>query len=268
MAMARAISALTFAVAGFAATGCGNSSLPFGNDPAFIWWTDHETGDLSDWTGGVSPGGFILQGQSRVEVVKGIARSGDYALHIQDDSPDMRDFPLAARNGPLPVEVYCSAWYFLPQPLRPKKYWWFMLFRSREPGKNPDFRDEVALSFTSLPDGSVGTRVNRRSATLPPDSTELDESVAPQLDLPVPTAQWFHIEVFHRTGTDDSGHLTVWQDGQLTFDLVGHNSLNNNAEWMVGGVVDALTTSASELFIDDAAITKRRIGPLPPFTRQ
>ena len=268
MFVARAISALTLALAGFAAAGCGESSLSFGNDPAFIWWTDHETGDLSGWTGGTPNGGFTIPGQSRVEVVKGIARSGEYALHIQDDSPDSRDYPLAARKGPLPVEVYCSAWYYLPEPLRPKKYWWFMLFRSRQPGANPDFRDEIALSFASRPDGSVGTRVHRRSPMLPPDSTELDESVAPELNLPVPIAQWFQIEVFHRTGTDDSGQLTVWQDGQLTFDLVGRNSQNNHAEWMVGGVVDALTTSASQLYIDDAAIAKRRIGPVQPFTRE
>ena len=39
----------------------------------------------------------------------------------------------AARNGPLPVEVYCSAWFYMPGPLKPKNYWWFVLFRSRQP---------------------------------------------------------------------------------------------------------------------------------------
>jgi hypothetical protein len=166
--------------------------------------------------------------------------------------------------------VYCSAWYFLPEAVQPKKYWWFMLFRSRDvpAAVGDDFRDEIAVSFTSGTDGSVGTRVFRRSAALPIDSTELDESVAPVLELPVPIARWFHIEVFHRTGSDDSGHLTVWQDGKLTFDVAGPNSLTDHAEWMVGGVVDSLATTASELFIDDAAMTKRRIGPTRPFARE
>lgn len=270
MAVARALSALTFATLGFAAAGCGDSSLTFGTDPDFIWWTDHETGDLSEWTGGAPAGGFTILGHSTVEVVKGTAHSGDYALHIRDDSPDMRDFPLAARNGPLPVEVYCSAWYYLPEPVQPKQYWWFMLFRSRNvPEAVGDyFRDEIALSFISRPDGGTGTRVLRRSLALPVDSTELDESVAPELELPVPIARWFHIEVFHRTGSDDSGQLSVWQDGVLTFDIAGPNSLTDHAEWMVGGVVDGLNTPASELYIDDAAITKRRIGPTRPFARE
>jgi hypothetical protein len=250
--------ACMFLVAALAA--CGDTSFSFGQHPDVTWWTDHETGNLSDWTGSVAPGGFILPGNSRVEVVKGIARSGDYALLIQDDSPNNRDYPLAARNGPLPTEVYCSAWYYMPEPIRPKTYWWFLLFRSRHaPYDAGSFRDEVNLSFTTRPDGSVGTRLS---------SPDLGESVTPLVDLPVPVGQWFHIEVFHRTGTDDSGVVDVWQDGVETFHAPGKNSETDYAEWMVGGVVDALTTSASQLYIDDAAISKRRLGPLPPFSRE
>jgi hypothetical protein len=250
-------------------SGCGDTSFSFGNHPDVTWWTDHETGDLSDWKESTPPGGFILPGSSRVDVVKGIARSGKYALLIQDKSHDTRDFPLAARNGPLPVETYSSAWYYMPAALQPKSYWWFVLFRSRHsPYDMGSFRDEIAVSFTSRPDGGVGTVVRRRSAMSSPTSTELDESVAPLVDVAVPVGQWFHIEVFHHTSTDDSGHLMVWQDGELTFDVTGRNSETNWAEYMTGGVVDALTTDASQLYIDDAAISTRRLGPLPPFTRE
>ncbi len=256
MAVTRTMAALAFALL----TGCSDSSFSFGSHPDIIWWTDHESGDLSDWTGSVPPGGFILPGSSRVEVVKGLARSGQYALLVQDNSPDARDYPLAARNGPLPVDVYCSAWYYLPEPLRPKSYWWFVLFRSRHPPYDTgSFRDEVNVSFTTRPDGSVGTRVS---------SPDLGESVPPVLDLPVPIARWFQIEVFHRTGTDDTGEVDVWQDGELTFHVTGRNSETTFAEWMVGGVVDSLTTAASQLYIDDAAISKRRLGPVPPFARE
>jgi hypothetical protein len=272
MAVTRSIPARAAAAVLFCAliAGCGDAAFSFGNHPDVIWWTDHESGDLSDWTGSVAPGGFILTGNSRIEVVKGLARSGEYALLVQDNSHDTRDYPLAARNGPLPTDVYCSAWYYMPAPLRPSKYWWFFLFRSRQAPYDSvsKFRDEIALSFTPRSDGSVVTSLLQRSSMLPPDSPELDESVPPVVELPVPVAQWFHIEVFHRTGTDDTGHVTVWQDGELTFDVGGRNSETNHAEWMIGGVVDALTTNASQLYIDDAAISKRRLGPAPPFTRE
>ena len=172
--------------------GCSDSSFTFGNHPDVTWWTDHESGDLSDWTGSTAPGGFIILGNSRVEVVKGLARSGDYALRVQDESHDNRDYPLAARSGPLPIEVYCSAWYYMPQPLRPKSYWWFALFRSRQPPYDAEakFRDEIAVSFTTRPDGRVGTSLLKRSAMSAVDSPELDEAVPPKLELPVPVAQW------------------------------------------------------------------------------
>jgi len=270
MAMTRTVAALALLFSSALLAGCSASSFSFGNHPDVIWWTDHESGDLSEWKEGAPNGGFILPGNSRVEVTKGIARSGEYALHIQDQSHDARDFPLAARNGPLPVEVYCSAWFYMPAPLKPKDYWWFVLFRSRQPPYDDKaaFRDEIALSFTTRADGSVGTVVRARSPMNTPDSKELDASLPPLLDLPVPVGQWFHIEVFHRTGTDDSGHFMVWQDGQLTFDVAGRNAQTTWAEWMLGGVVDALTTDASQLYIDDAAMAKRRLGPTAPFSRE
>jgi hypothetical protein len=250
-------------------SGCGDVAFSFGKHPDVTWWTDHETGDLSEWKESTPPGGFILPGNSRIEVVSGIARSGHYSLLVQDKSHDTRDFPLAARNGPLPIEMYSSAWFYMPAALQPKSYWWFMLFRSRHaPYDSGSFRDEIALSFTSRTDGSVGTVIRTRSPGSSPTSTELDESVPPLVDRPVPVGQWFHIEIFHRTGTDDSGHMTVWQDGELTFDFSGRNSETNWNEWMVGGVVDSLTTDASMLYIDDAAISTKRLGPLPPFTRE
>jgi hypothetical protein len=245
-------------LASLAASGCGERSMSFGDDPDVIWWNDHESGDLSGWTGGVAPGGFILPGSSEVEVVKGIARSGQYALLVNDKSPDARDYPLAARNGPLPLEIYCSAWYYLPLPLHPKTYWWFMLFRSRHPPyDSQSFRDEVHLSFTVRADGTMGSVL---------ESPEWG-SVQPLVDREIPVGRWFHIEAFLRTAADPSGEVMVWQDGELTFHATGQTSETTYTEWMVGAVADGLTTPASQVYIDDAAISRRRLGPLPPFTR-
>jgi hypothetical protein len=257
--MRRSPLVLLTALASLANFGCGDRSLWFGDDPDIIWWNDHESGDLSGWTGGVSPGGFVIPGRSSVEVVKGTARSGQYALLVTDMSPNMRDYPLAARNGPLSLEVYASAWYYLPLQLRPTTYWWFMLFRSRHPPyDSQSFRDEIQLSFTTRADGTMG------SVLLSPELG----TVAPLTDREIPVGRWFHIEAFLRTATDDSGEIRVWQDGDLTFQATGRTSETTYTEWMVGGVVDGLTTPASQIYIDDAAISRRRLGPLPPFTRE
>jgi hypothetical protein len=134
-----------------------------------------------------------------------------------------------------------------------------MLFRSRHPPyDSQSFRDEVRLSFTTRPDGTMG------SVLMSPDLG----TVQPLVDRDVPIARWFHVEIFLRTGTDASGEVMVWQDGELTFHANGKNSETAYSEWMVGAVVDALDSTASQLYIDDAALCRHRLGPLPPFTRE
>jgi hypothetical protein len=238
--------------------GCTEHSLQFGDDPRLLWWTDHETGDFSDWLGKSQQGGFVLTGGSRVEVVAGIARSGTHALRITDESPAARDFPLVARNGPLPTGVYTSAWYYVPRALHPLSYWWFVLYRSRHPPyDSAAFRDELRLSFTTRPDGSMGSVL----------ITEELGTIQPLIDREIPVATWFHIETYLYATDGADGEFKAWQDGQLTFQAKGKMMETTWAEWMTGGVVDGLTTDAAELYIDDAAISERRLGPLPPFER-
>jgi hypothetical protein len=239
--------------------GCSEDSLYLGEDPRLLWWTDHESGDLSDWVGKSGQGGFILPGNSRVEVVSDNARSGTHSLLIRDLTPDQRDFPLAARNGPLPEGVYASAWYYLPRAVQPISYWWFVLYRSRHPPyDNRSFRDEIRLSFTTRPDGSMGCEL----------LTEELGKIAPLVEREIPVGRWFHIETYLRATAGSDGELNVWQDGEQTFHATGKMMETGWAEWMIGGVIDGLATDASDLYIDDAAISKERLGPLPSFTRE
>jgi len=252
LARARYLAAIVFLL------GCSDRSLSFGDTPNVLWWTDHETGDTSDWLGKSGNGGYILPGNSRVQVVEGIARSGTHALLIADDSPTQRDFPLAARNGPLPIGVYTSAWYYLPKPLFPKSYWWFVLYRSRHsPYDFNSFRDEIHLSFTNRPDGTMGTTLQ---------TVELG-TIQPLVDREIPVARWFHVETYLRATDGSDGEFKAWQDGELTYQVTGKMMETTWAEWMTGCVADALTTDASELYIDDAAVSSERLGPLPPFVR-
>jgi hypothetical protein len=256
MALSRCSLALLVALS--LLTGCTDQSLEFGDDPRFLWWTDHETGDLSDWLGKSQQGGFVLRGGSRVEVVDGIARSGSHALRITDANPTQRDFPLVARNGPLPSGIYTSAWYYLPAPLAPLNYWWFVLYRSRHAPYDMDsFRDEIRLSFTHRPDGSMGSVL----------LTEELGTIAPLVDREIPIGRWFHIETYLRATDGSDGEFKAWQDGELTFQASGKMMETSWAEWMIGGVCDGLTTDANQLYIDDAAVSKERLGPLPPFER-
>jgi hypothetical protein len=238
--------------------GCTDQTQSFGDDPRLLWWTDHETGNLSDWLDKSPPGGFVLPGNSQVVVTQDVAHSGSHSLLIEDESPTHRDYALAARSGPLPPGVYASAWYFLPVALHPVSYWWFVLYRSRHPPYELlSFRDEIRLSFTTRADGSLGTvLVGEEFGT-----------ILPLVDRKIEVGRWFHIETYLRATDGPDGEFDAWQDGELTFHVTGRMMETTWAEWMTGGVADGLTSAASRLYIDDAAISTERLGPLPPFQR-
>ncbi|HEY5377533.1 MAG TPA: hypothetical protein VIK01_27830 [Polyangiaceae bacterium] len=241
------------------ACGCAERTLAFGDDARMLWWTDHETGDFSEWLGKGGQGGFILPGNSLVQITQAHAYSGTHSLLIEDDSPHQRDFPLAARNGPLPPGgAYASAWYYLPAAIHPTSYWWFVLYRSRHPPYTADAnRDEIRLSFTTRADGTMGSVL----------LTEELGTIQPLVDREIVVGRWFHIESYLHATDGDDGEFDAWQDGELTFHATGKMMETSWAEWMTGGIADGLETSGSQLYIDDPAITTERLGPLPPFER-
>ena len=158
----------------------------------------------------------------------------------------------------MPLEVYCSAWYYIPEAIHPKTYSWFVDFRSRHaPFGTQDFTDEIRLSLTTRPDGTMGSVL----------LSEQLGTMQPLVDREIPVGRWFHIEAFLHTATDDAGEFSAWQDGELTFHARGRTMPTTYTEWMIGIVSEGFT-GRSKLYIDDAAISRRRLGPLPPFTRE
>lgn len=246
-----------------AATGCGEPGFSFGDHPDFYWWTDHESPTSRRWTDGPkpgAPGGFIDNpGESRLEVVAGIARSGAHAAHVKVFNPPLASISvaLAGRNGPFPGDAYYSAWFYLPAAPAPRTYWTFFRLRSPASPGETAILDELNLSFTLRADGSLGIDLDWPGHVFP---------LSPN-SVAVPIGEWFQIEAFQHSATEKTGQIQVWQDDVLIFDYEGSTPLTPFVDWSVGAIVDSLKDgSGSELYIDDAAITKRRLGPsAPPF---
>lgn len=85
----------------------------------------------------------------------------------------------------------------------------------------------------------------------------------------MPISKWFQIEAYLRVANDITGHLTIWQNDSIIYDLSGPTAATADVEWLLGSVIEGLALEPGELYIDDAAITRRRIGSLePPFVRE
>lgn len=267
--------------ASFAAIGCSSPAVDLGADPDIVWWTDHESGDTSDWTaGGPSMGRIWSTGPpNQLWVSTDQARSGRYSLRasivtngFSSGGPPMlpsTDGVLAIREAGLPSPAYYSAWYYLPQAAFPgiSTFWLIFKLRSRTSPTDP-ILDLWDIDLSSLASGGPGGDLALDLYRHVPSSGVARQ---PRMANPpaIPIGRWFQIEVFFHAAPDTSGALTVWQDGVPVFDLEDEPTAPSSyVEWSVGSVSTGLAPPVATLYIDDAAVSLRRLGPsFPPFSR-
>jgi hypothetical protein len=83
--------------------------------------------------------------------------------------------------------------------------------------------------------------------------------------VPVPFDTWVQFEVYFVKATNATGRVAVYQNGTLILDREGLATVTNDwLQWDAGGACDALTSSPSTIYIDDATISTLRLGPGGP----
>jgi hypothetical protein len=270
-----------------AAAGCSSPTVDLGGDPDIIWWTNVETGDTSDWTnGGPSVGRIWSYGPAnQLWPSTDVARSGRYSLRASivtngsssSSSPPFvpPDGVLAIREAGLPSVGYYSAWYYLPQPAFPissgpsSTYWLIFKLRSRLDPTNPSSVVELwDIDLSSLTTGGPGGDLALDLVHHPPPPSLAVRQSRIANPPAVPIGRWFQIEVLFHAASDTSGQITVWQDGVSVFDIENMPTAPSNyVEWSVGSVSTGLSPPVATLYIDDAAVSLRRLGPsFPPFS--
>lgn len=259
----RAVARASAAVALSAAlAGCGGAApLGLGTDPDFLWWTDHETGDLRDWLRGAPDlGASYATGGGQVAVQAGTARSGRYALVSTSPAGAGEGGGMSAgqvsRTGSLPTSGYYGAWFYVPAFARPTTYWVFFSFHA---GASTPLWD---LKLAAQADDTLTLQLLHHDTG---DVTALRQ-------LAVPIGRWFQVQAFYRAAGDAADALRIWQDGALVFDVEGPAStpVTDLADlgWTLGTLTDGLTPGPVSLYVDDAFVTTRQIDAEgPPFWR-
>ena len=233
---------------------CGDG-LFIGSD--VLWSARHETGNFSEWT---ATGGGAVEAvaPNAVEISTVRVHQGTYAtrLTITTATAAVQENAVLGRAGGLPEEAYYSAWYYLPQPVAVGIFWVVMKFRERAVADDPATSGELYdLDLRTLPSGEMSLRLydHRRFADIP-------------LDVPdpvVPLDRWFHLEAFYRNAQDDTGRLAYWLDGVPIVDVRGRAMAPNPwVGWQACSVGENLAPTTAVLYVDDAAISRTRVGPL------
>jgi hypothetical protein len=247
--------------AAVALLGCSGKPVALGPDPALSWWTDYETADFSDWTSDGRGSTWTIAGGT-VDVVSDYARSGQYSMRsaVLSSVPAAPSSGGARRTDGLPAEAYYSAWFYVPTPITSTYYWLFSKFRSRTIATDPS-------TFVDVWDMDI--RVQNGSMHFALYSHDSGKDETPLASPPVPIGRWFQLEAFLIPTPEASGRLSVWIDGTLLYDLVDMPTMPSTyAEWSVGGVAEQIAPVPATLYVDDAAISSRRLGPdFPVFWR-
>jgi hypothetical protein len=223
--------------------------------PTILWFADHETGDLSAWhSGGAANGGGQYQSAGQTEVLRERPHGGSYAAKLTIDTTDRADHTARLYRRTVSGGAYYSAWFFFSQIHTPDEWWSIFLFRAqRDPN---DLNTFVNLWNINVERPEGGTLMLSFYDHL------TQRYARPVSPIPLPVAQWTHIEAFFSYVPPDATRITIWQDGQLVLDLPGlGQSPSPYLYWAVGTGSNGLSPSVSSIYIDDAAIATGRLGP-------
>ena len=186
------------------------------------------------------------------------AHSGRYSIKMSSVATDVSgspDTPAGGgvyKEGLFPETAYYSAWYFLPRAYQTTTAWTIMAFKSRADAGVVSHLLDVQLQ--SWPDGEM-------TLTLYDHRPEYLASALPNPPPIVPVGQWFQIEALYRDAADPTGHLEIWLNGAMVYDVSRPTGPNPAVYFSPCSLVNAVTPSPATIYIDDIAISSVRVTP-------
>jgi hypothetical protein len=203
------------------------------------WAAGHEDGTLDEWVAD-GFGWSNAEGSTTLEVVSERARGGERSVLVSIAPPDGELAQVFLARDVPEEEATCGAWYLLEE--------------------TPDANHLVVMKLSS------GASLDRFDVDL-----HAPGGVAPRLRLyehevgwitesatvPFPIGRWVHVEVSIRTARGGVPRLTVFQDGELLFDLDGYDTVPAAPfPCMVGAAARWVTPAPFRVFIDDVTVTR------------
>jgi hypothetical protein len=235
-----------------AAAGAGE------RNPIIVWSAHHETGDLSEWTiDGL--GGEYDTRSGDATVTNAVAYRGRFALALsirdangETGSQATRMFRWGYAGRPLPQAAYYGAWFYFPRRWEPSVYWNIMQWKTK-------VSPTATLPVMTL---NVGSRSGRMFLYLYDHVRDVNAGRAP---IELRPRRWTHIQAYYRFAPDATGRVVLYQDDRKIITADGVETELPSTEvyarqWSINNYTNGLSPSSATIYIDDAAISLRRIG--------
>jgi Polysaccharide lyase len=229
------------------------------DNAAIVWKATHEDGDIREWQ---EHGDFITQGSSAYyNMITSPVHGGNYAVSLTIDTEGFSNSNSYAAYlfywDQLPEDAYYySAWYYIPSGTQPQDWWNVWQWKSTYNGSTDYSVPMHVLDIRERSTGQLSLQLIYR-----PDLT--DKINYSQTIKFVPTDQWFQIEAYYKKGYNHNGQVIIWQDGTEIFNLSGVQTTesDNTIYWSVNHYTDNIVPNLCSIYIDDAAISTKRLGP-------
>jgi hypothetical protein len=219
----------------------------------YLWSAQHETGDLSEWLLDGKGGSSADPPDTSLSVSTDFAHSGKYSVKLSNAAVSDYETTRLWRQDDYPEEAYYSAWYYLPQAYLTTNDWTIMQIRAPVPGDPTVLSLFMDVDIRSLPGGDmILTVFDHRPQYL--------RATTPDPAVPIPVGSWFQIVVYFRNVADDTGRFTLWQDGQLLYDLRRPSGFNQIVYFTPCSVSENLSPASSVIYVDDAAVSLAQVG--------
>jgi hypothetical protein len=208
-----------------------------------LWSANQESGDLEQWTVGQLGEAVFNTGTGAISLSHDVAHSGTSSLKMTiSDASGTTQAARILRWHDNPVEGYYSVWLYFPQNYQPAAWWNVFQFKSLAAESDPTW----VLNIGNRLDGSMFFYLW---------DAITKKSYRPLTDLDVQPKNWTNVTAYLRRATDDSGRITIWQDGVLLFD-VNHvqTAFADNVHWGIGNYTDDISPSDPMIYADDAEI--------------
>jgi hypothetical protein len=232
-------------VGAWTCTTNSDAGLAKTTDPIAIPWSTGFEDQFCDYA---LPAGFCYaEPQASYTTVTSPVHSGQFAAAFRVTTSDTTGHQTrCVRQGALPAAAYYGAWYFVPARATNTGLWNLWHFQGGDPAGH-------GLWDVSLVNGTNG------ELELVVFDFLNSKTRRPAKATPIPIGSWFHIELYLKRAADATGEVTLYQDGQLLFDVANLiTDDSNSGQWYVGNLASGLMPADSTLYVDDVTIRTTR----------
>ncbi len=223
-------------------------------NPNILWTAELGAGDLSEFTA-EKGGGIYNSGTGIARVDPSMKHNGQPAIKLSISDADGLHGSQAVRlfrwkEANQSREAYYSVWLYFPEVYRPAEYWNVIQWKSKSADRNDPF---WIVNVGNRPDGQMYFYLYDWQ----------HEKSFEQDQLNIPVRRWVHVEAFYREAQDQTGQITVWQDGKLLFDVQGAETRydDGDIEWSVNNYTTEISPSSATIYVSQPTISKVRLGP-------